>query len=728
MSLEQNDNPEEELPDWLKGLSNEESDGEDEGSMDTASDSEVPADDKNISSLEPPGTGELFEAATNKKASEFLQGDFEKDDTDNWLQSIREQQGILAEDEAKEEEPNPIDYLERIQDLKKEEEELEEDPQSFLDSIADDPISEKEAEFLDSSKIDEGNMDWLSGISEEITPPLKSELVDDRLSNLDDGDNEEDIEIPDWLKKIKSGEESAVVEEQSDEETLSIEKSGETGDWMDQFTESEEADSGSPKSDFNLAENLAWIQEQDVSTGNTDEIIVDSESPEGSTPSEDPGWLSSMEDNSLADSEIEMPDIIIEEQPIGEDEFGKPPGGTDSSISKQEDALSPADMPSWLQAIRPEGMFDLLGEDGDYILGETETTGPLAGIGNVLPAEPGNILFSLNKVPKVDLYVSKTQQAHVSIMNEMMTKEEESPPIERRIIAIPQQVLRWIIAAVLYLAVMIPVFSGQMNAPLPNSTTPEIAAMSDIVNALPPGSPVLVAFEYQPGLSGEMEAASAAVLDHLLIRGSELVFISTSPTGPGLIEHYLETLLASHSYISNKLYPNLGFISGGTAALLNFATSPQNTVPMVHMDNNEGQDVNAWSIEPLNQINHINDFAMILVITDDPDTARSWIEQVEPYLSDNVNPENNVPLTMVISAQAEPLIYPYYDNSPRQVSGLVSGLSGGATYETISVRENIASRYWDGFGNGLSVTILIILFGGIFNFLNSRRNNGKKVR
>ena len=723
MSLDQNEFPEEELPDWLDGLSNEEGDPADDGDTKPNSELESPSEELGIPSLEPPGTGKLFNAASDEKASEYLQGEFDEDDTDDWLQSIREQQGILAEEETAEEKSDTSDFLERIQDLKNEEEELEEDPQSFLDSIGNETEAASESEFLDSSKIDDTNLDWLSGISDEKPPSLTSELLDNRLGDLDEVDEKENVELPDWLIKIKSGEDSEVDKAKSNEESLAGEDSAETGDWMDQFADPEETDLARPKIDFNLEEDLAWIKEQDVLAGDTGEISAVLDISKNLEPSVDPDWLSSMEEKSLADAEIEMPDITIEERPVGEKgSFVASERGSELATG-EEDGISRAEVPSWLQAIRPEGMFDLIGEDGNYILGEAETTGPLAGIGNVLPAEPGNVLFSLNKVPKVDLYVSKTQQVHISILNDMISAEEETPSVKRRSIAIPQQVLRWIIAGLLYIAVMIPVFNGQMDAPLPTAAHPEISAMSDIVNSLPPSSPVLVAFEYQPGLSGEMEAASAAVLDHLLIRGSELVFISTSPTGPGLIEHYLDTLLSNHTYIADEKFPNLGYISGGIAALLNFANNPQSTVPRVYLENTEGQDVNVWTVEPLNQIKKIQDFAMILVISDDPDTARSWIEQVEPYLS-----EDDVPLTMVISAQAEPLIYPYYDNSPRQVSGLVSGLSGGAMYETISVRENIASRYWDGFGNGLSVTIIIILFGGIFNSVNSWRENRQKVR
>ena len=173
-------------------------------------------------------------------------------------------------------------------------------------------------------------------------------------------------------------------------------------------------------------------------------------------------------------------------------------------------------------------------------------------------------------------------------------------------------------------------------------------------------------------------------------------------------------------FIRDRQYVNLGYISGGTAALLHFAANPRAAVPLPLEEGGSG-----WDKSPLTGINDIRDFTMVLVISDDPDAARGWIEQVGPFLVDSSNPQSRTPLIMVVSAQAGPLIYPYYLNSPKQVDGLVSGLSGGAYYENTTTRPGLARLYWNGFSAGLIVSIIIIIFGGLFNlarlFLTLRR-------
>jgi hypothetical protein len=230
------------------------------------------------------------------------------------------------------------------------------------------------------------------------------------------------------------------------------------------------------------------------------------------------------------------------------------------------------------------------------------------------------------------------------------------------------------------------------------------------VNTLTTNDIVLVAFDYQPGLAGEMQAASASVIDNIMLRGARLVFVSTTPTGPIQAEHYLDTVQSQHTYIRGMDYVNLGYIPGGISGLQAFAQNPQRILPTTL----DGKP--AWETELLKNLSDIADFSMLLVITDDPNLARGWIEQVQPAL-------DGVPLITVVSAQVEPMVRPYYDSYQAQIDGLISGLTGGASYEVIS-QPNLARSYWDSFNMTLIVAICSVLIGGVINIitdLNARR-------
>jgi hypothetical protein len=99
---------------------------------------------------------------------------------------------------------------------------------------------------------------------------------------------------------------------------------------------------------------------------------------------------------------------------------------------------------------------------------------------------------------------------------------------------------------------------------------------------------------------------------------------------------------------------------------------------------------------------------MILVITDDPDTAKIWIEQVGTILDDT-------PLTMVVSALAEPLIQPYFRTSPQLLKGYVAGIIDSMNYELLLNRPNRATEAWLPFNLGIIITVGTIFIGGLAN-------------
>jgi hypothetical protein len=98
------------------------------------------------------------------------------------------------------------------------------------------------------------------------------------------------------------------------------------------------------------------------------------------------------------------------------------------------------------------------------------------------------------------------------------------------------------------------------------------------------------------------------------------------------------------------------------------------------------------------------------------DTARIWIEQVGPVLP-------NVPLSILTSAQASPMISPYLDSG--QVKGSVAGITGGAIYESSIEQPSISHRYWDSYQMGILLLVFLILLGGLANIADVLINRRK---
>jgi hypothetical protein len=70
-------------------------------------------------------------------------------------------------------------------------------------------------------------------------------------------------------------------------------------------------------------------------------------------------------------------------------------------------------------------------------------------------------------------------------------------------------------------------------------------------------------------------------------------------------------------------------------------------------------------------------------------------------------------MIMVTSAQAEPLVLPYYLGNPSQIQGVVAGIMGGAAYENLNGRAGLAGGYWDTFSLSLLLAVALMIAGGI---------------
>ena len=112
----------------------------------------------------------------------------------------------------------------------------------------------------------------------------------------------------------------------------------------------------------------------------------------------------------------------------------------------------------------------------------------------------------------------------------------------------------------------------------------------------------------------------------------------------------------------------------------------------------------------------------MLLLTDHAESGRVWVEQFQSIReTDPLFPAlTNQPLIMVTSAQAGPLLQPYVLSG--QVTGMVSGVAEAARYEyKNNVPPGIARNYWDAFGIGLMISIVLIVIGSLWSLFTGIR-------
>jgi len=637
-------------------------------------------------------------------------------------------------------------------------------------------LGEEEAEALPQQDKEQpesqSTTDWLSSLGEESAEAAPQEEMEapgesttDWLASLDDETAEatpeqtapqpaSEDEIPDWISSLGK-EETEETSQPATEEPAGL---GEIPDWASPTEEVDDEKFQQPKpqpaAEGDLPDWLSSLGEEESSPEEGEEFAPAAESQETAQPAaadELPDWLSSMGEETAETGQpaepLETSGAALEE-PVAEsdqpspfvDDEGKPVSTEDvESIfsmdmpdwlsdaegiaerdaetdiaGAQAEQLDPGELPSWVQAMRP--VESVISETEGETLEEQplEEEGPLAGLRGVLPAVAGVGPSSTPKAYSIKLEASAEQQANATMLEQMLAAEIHPKPVGAQKVVLSQRILRWVIAALVILVVGGTVFSGTQINQMPTSAPLETSAALNVIrNGLPADAPVLMIFDYEAALAGELEASAAPLVDHMLtLKAPRLSLISSTPTGTGLAERFMAIALASHNYERNRQYINLGYLPGGAAGVLAFSESPVSTKPLT----TSGEY--AWETPVLQGVANLSDFSAIILLTNDIETARVWIEQTEIA-------RGEAPLLVVSSAQSGPMIQPYYQSG--QVDGMVTGLDSSAPIERVnSGRPGMVRLYWDAYGFGLLTAAALIALGSLWSLFSGWQANRKK--
>ncbi len=407
-------------------------------------------------------------------------------------------------------------------------------------------------------------------------------------------------------------------------------------------------------------------------------------------------------DLSLDEADLESMEIPAWLQDLGKD--------VDEELIDEGDdipVLAKATLPPWLEAMRPIETFrsapeiELELEEEEEII---EAAGPLAGLRGVLLAEP---VVAMPRTPITALGaldISDRDLSQADVLQQMV-EEEEREEAEFVAIRIQVPVLRWVCAALLVLAVVIPSVLGGPTFESPTRASRDLSPFLDLVRDIPIDRPVLLVFDYEPSYSAEMDAVAGALVENLFRRDQAVVTLSTKPSGPMLADRMLRRVGKVHQAVNGDQYIHLGYLSGGPAALqLLVGSSPKEFVRGFNLPEEfEGYEV--WDSPILTDVEQLSDFAMVAVITSGTESARMWAEQVQPQLG-------TTPMVMVLSAGAEPIIRPYFETEDPQVNGILSGLPSAMIYEErVNGFQADAAQRWNGYGLALVVAVLILMSG-----------------
>jgi chitodextrinase len=717
---------EEEAPDWLAELQSEAKEeepslvaGEAEEEEEPAWLAELQSEAGEAEEEEAPAWLTELQSEAKEEEPSLTAGEAEEEEAPAWLTELQPEVGEAEEEEApawlaelqpevEEEEPSltageaeeeeaPA-WLAELQPEAGEAE--EEEAPAWLAELQ--PEAEEEEPSLTADKAEEEEAPaWLAELQSEaeeeepdLTPTaFELEQISDQVSDLEPSPAEEEPisaipeteagEIPDWLAELQP----PAIEVEPEPEPPVLEDVAEetTADWLAQLL-------GSSPEEEPLLETL-------------DEEARPAEAA--------PDWVAELqveapEETTLADEEIpedaESADWLVTPTPSPE----------------EAESLARAEIPAWLMALKPSELREE-GEDQDQVPSAEEPvegTGLLAGLHGTLPAEmliaqpraasPAEALGAPPAdTPQARLFADIVGRPPVAAPKEIV-----SPPA-RALALIP----RLIIFVALIAAVSLPLLLQEPLFPRTISAAPVTEDMYDTIERLDSNASVLVAFDYDPSTSGEMNTLAQALVGHLMDRGVKVVVVSLLPAGPATAQSVLDSLAAERSDYADSYgsrYANLGYLPGQATAVRLMGLSLQTALPRDF----QGTQVNELSA--MEDLDRIQEFDLVVELAATQETLRWWIEQARmPY---------DIPLGAGVSASIDPFARPYYETDSQQLVGMVSGVPGAATYEALRTGQdspggNLAARLDSQLAGHLIFVLVLLVGNGVYL---ARRGSGRE--
>ncbi len=376
----------------------------------------------------------------------------------------------------------------------------------------------------------------------------------------------------------------------------------------------------------------------------------------------------------------------------------------ETTFSESNNSIEPGELPSWLKAMRPlEAIVPAV--SGSVEKKQVERSGPLAGLKGVLSSQDSSQVYSPPPMYATILNITDKQKIQAEILDKLFIEEKVSQTNAEHVkINWLDLSLRILMPIILIGCIVYALLLNSGSTPRPAIFPAETVRFASLVNGLilntesPPN--ILVIMESDGASQAELSLLTKNVFERLMVKGSYISIISTSPNGALLASNLIEnTALQMSSYDVSAKVTNLGFLAGSSTGMQNFLINPRWTMP-----SGIGNTA-VWESEGLSGLQNISQFSGILLITDNNENSKYWLEQLQMFSPDSI-------VLVAATTQSIPMLKPYVESS--QIDGMIGGLYGGASYAELNQTENAEIwKFWEIQKFVIYIFILIIIAGGL---------------
>jgi len=275
---------------------------------------------------------------------------------------------------------------------------------------------------------------------------------------------------------------------------------------------------------------------------------------------------------------------------------------------------------------------------------------------------------------------------------------------------------RWIFIFV-GLAVLVPML---FNLQCAQVASPIVRGIYDKIESIPPGSRVVMSFDYGPSTVPEIQPMVDAVIRHCLERDLKIVFLALWATGQNILTTTIDTMVArEYPQLEYGVhYANFGY-KAGNQGVINVVLSDFYKMFPTDVEGAPSRDF------PLMKgLRSFKDVELIISFGGGFPGIKEWVQ----FAGD----VGDIAIAGGCTAVAAPLLYPYY---PQQMVGLMGGIKGAAEYEALLSEhfekfrdtEKFPQRGHEMMGPQTVAHIVIMLFiviGNMAYFMTRRQTGG----
>lgn len=372
---------------------------------------------------------------------------------------------------------------------------------------------------------------------------------------------------------------------------------------------------------------------------------------------------------------------------------------------------------------------------------DTPAEGALAEIAGVISPSvvPVSATAEAKQLAPGTVLISDSDQRRIKTLQSLLEVEDEAEKAVQKARRRSRSLRldRMFVAVLLFAVISVPFFTDVANIMIPPNITAATAEQQSVfaaMDALTPGQVVLVAFEYGPSGSGELDDLARVLLRDIFKKGGKPVIVSTNAAGALHAESLLavfginntelsglnrigKPLLARQDYVVLRYLPAgaagvraafNAIYSGGFDRQTQFLTTDIEGIPSKLTD----ADITALLRAP------------VIILAETPDEVRTWAEQYRPPGIQKV--------LFATSAAADAAARSYSASQPTKYIGPLVGLRDATTYRYLRQANSAApgelkllDQRWQSTGLGALLAGVFILFGTLFSMIGAIRQRSK---